>query len=249
MSTLPYKRALVTGASAGIGAATSRALADEGLEVLAVALPGEQLANLASEIDCKTLASDVRDVQKMTRAIEEYKPDVIVNNAGVGHGITGLVGVSAEDIADAISINVAAPIQITATAIEVLKREGLRGHIINMGSISGLHTILSALYGASKGAMHMFSQNLRVELRGTPIRVTEICPGRTSSEFYHAAKGDADALANIAKTDVSELRPEDIAATIVLALKAPLHVNISTIELLPTEQSVGGAAMTPLPHL
>lgn len=249
MSTLPYERALVTGASTGIGAATSRVLAAEGLEVLAVARREERLAALAAETGCRILAVDIRAADAMADAIADFKPQVVVNNAGVGHGITGLGGVDAGDIAEAIAINVTAPIQITAAAVAVMKREGLRGHVVNMGSISGLHTLVSSLYGAGKAAVHGFSQTLRVEVKGFPIRVTEICPGRVSSEFYDAAKGDKATLAKMASTGISELRPDDIASAILFALKAPLHVNISTIELLPTEQAVGGAMATPIPQL
>lgn len=243
-----YSRALVTGATSGIGAATSRALAAEGLEVLAVGRREEQLAALAAEIGCQILAADIREEPQMAEAIGDFKPDVVVNNAGVGHGITGLQGLSPDIIVEAIGVNVIAPIQITAAAIEVMK-QGTRGHIINIGSISGLHTLLSALYGAGKGAIHIFSQNLRIELKGTPIRVTEICSGRVASEFYDAAKGNKTAMTNMGKTGISELQPEDIVSAILFALKAPLHVNISTIELLPTEQAVGGVTATPISQL
>ncbi len=243
-----YQRALVTGATSGIGAATSRALAAEGLEVLAVGRREQSLAALAAEIGCRTLASDVRETSAMTAAIGDFKPDVVINNAGVGHGITGLQGLAPEVIAEAIGVNVIAPIQITAAAIEVMK-QAPRGHFINIGSISGLHANVSALYGAGKGAIHIFSQNLRGELNGLPIRVTEICPGRVASEFYDAAIGDKAAMANMGATGISELQPEDIVSAILFALKAPLHVNISTIELLPTEQTVGGVTATPISKL
>lgn len=248
MSIDAYRCALVTGATSGIGRAASRALAAEGLDVLAVGRREDPLAALAQETGCRTLVADVRAAPQMEKAIGDFKPDVVINNAGVGHGITGLQGLDPEVIAEAIGVNVIAPLQITAAAIEVMK-QGPRGHFINIGSISGLHTNVSALYGAGKGAIHFFSQNLRNELRGSPIRVTEICPGRVASEFYEAAKGDSAAMANMGSSGISELQPEDIVPAILFALKAPLHVNISTIELLPTEQTVGGVTATPLPQL
>ena len=246
MEKIVYERALVTGASSGIGAAICRMLTKEGLEVMAVARRADLLARLAEASGCRFLACDVTDHDDLTPVIEAFGPDVIVNNAGTGHGITGLTDIGVADIDESICINVLAPIKITAVAVAALRREGRPGHIVNMGSIAGLHTLTSALYGAGKSALHTFSQNLRVELRGTPIRVTEVCPGRTTSEFYGAARGDSDTLARLGKTDIHELQPEDIAAAVRFALNAPQHVNISTIEILPTEQSVGGIAMSPL---
>ena len=246
MPTLDYERALVTGASSGIGAAICRMLAKEGLEVLAVARRADRLARLAEETGCRFLACDVTNHNCLAPEIEEFRPDVIINNAGTGHGITGLSDIRDGDIDESIRINVLAPIRITAAAVAALRRDGRRGHVVNMGSIAGLHTLTSALYGAGKGALHTFSQNLRVELRGTPIRVTEICPGRTTSEFYSAARGNSTTLATLGRTDIHELQPQDIAATVLFALKVPQHVNISTIEILPTEQSVGGVTMSPL---
>ena len=88
--------------------------------------------------------------------------------------------------------------------------------------------------------MHIFSQNLRVELLGSGLRVTEICPGRVTSEFYQSAQGDRDRLDAMNETGIRELTPEDIAAAVLYAVSAPAHVNVATVELLPTDQAVGG---------
>lgn len=233
------KRALVTGATSGIGAASVHALAKSGRTVLAVARRPDRLEDLADRTGANILASDVRDIDTLTQAIDRFEPDVLVNNAGVGHGITGMEGLDAALVQEAFDINVTAPTQLIAAALPGMRARG-RGHIINIGSIAGLHTLVSAIYGGAKSAIHRLSQNLRFELSGSGLRVTEICPGRVTSEFYAAAEGDKAKLAAMGQTGITELQPEDIAAAILYAIEAPAHVNVATIELLPTEQAVGG---------
>ena len=238
------KKALVTGATSGIGAATAKALIGSGLEVLAVARRADRLEQLAAESGCRWLASDVRDTDRLADEIEAFEPDVLVNNAGVGHGISGLDQIEPTAIQEAFEVNVIAPIQICALALPGMRRRG-RGHVINVGSIAGLHTLISGVYGGTKGAIHLFSQNLRYELAGSGLRVTEICPGRVSTEFYQAALGDRTKLETMGRSGIRELRPADIADVILFALRAPPHVNIATIEVLPTDQAIGGVKLTP----
>ena len=245
MGKCHYERALVTGASSGIGAAAVRAIAGSGRTTLAIARRSDRLRSLADETGCEWISCSVRDTRRVLDAVGEFNPDIVVNNAGVGHGIAGLSDMSPGDICASIETNVLAPIQITAQAVRGMKRRN-RGHVVNIGSIAGLHTMISSLYGATKSAMHRFSQNLRVELAGTSIRVTEICPGRVASEFYEAASGNSERLAGLVDTEISALQPVDIARAILFALDAPIHVNVSTIEILPVEQAVGGVRMTPL---
>lgn len=239
------QKALVTGATSGIGAATVKALAADGRDVLAVARREERLTALAAETGCGWLASDVRDTERLAEAIEAFEPDILVNNAGVGHGISGLHEVDPAAIEEAFAVNVIAPIQICALALPGMRRRG-RGHVVNIGSIAGLHTLISGIYGGSKGAIHRFSQNLRFELSGSGLRVTEICPGRVTTEFYQVAQGDRDRLETMGRSDIRELWPEDIAEVILFALKAPPHVNIATIEVLPTDQAIGGVKLAPV---
>ncbi len=240
---MKLKRALVTGASSGIGEATVRALSASGREVLAVARRHDRLEVLAEATGARTLAADVRDISILD-AVADFSPDILVNNAGVGHGMDGLLGLDQEVYEESVAINVLGPVRITAATIPGMKARG-RGHVVNVGSIAGLHTSISALYGATKAAIHIFSQNLRYELAGTGLRVTEICPGRVTSEIYSAARGDRRRLDAMYESGIRELDPEDIAAAIIYAVDAPEHVNISTIELLPTDQTVGGIAMRP----
>lgn len=246
-SDLYLKNVVVTGATSGIGHASVRVLAASGRNVLAVARRRDRLEALTSETGCSWIAADVRETDRLGEEIEAFAPDIVVNNAGVGHGSAGLEGLDPAMIQEAFDINVVAPIQITSLALSGMRARG-RGHIVNIGSIAGLHTLVSAVYGGTKSAIHRFSQNLRVELRGSGIRVTELCPGRVSTEFYQAASGDRDKLDKMGQSGICELQPEDIAEAILFAVNAPAHVNVATIELLPTEQAVGGVHATPADH-
>ena len=235
---------LVTGATSGIGAATVRALTGSGRRVLAVGRREDRLSALAEETGAETLTADVRDIEPISAAIQQFSPDILINNAGVGHGIDGIEGLDPDTLQEAFDINVTAPTQLIAAALPGMRERG-RGHIVNIGSIAGLHTLVSAVYGGTKSAIHRISQNLRFELSGSGIRVTEICPGRVSSEFYSAAAGNPQRLAVMGQSGITELVPDDIAAAILYAVDSPHHVNVSMIEILPTEQAVGGVKAEP----
>ena len=120
------------------------------------------------------------------------------------------------------------------------------GHIVLIGSVAGLYPSVSALYGGTKAAVWMIAQNLRLELRGTGIRVTDIRPGRVTTEFYDTAMPDAASATRAKDTGIRELTPEDVAQAVLYAVSAPAHVNVSAIELQPLEQSYGGVSFDPV---
>ncbi|CAN0582554.1 unnamed protein product, partial [Ectocarpus sp. 12 AP-2014] len=183
--------ALVTGATAGIGWAVVERLCADGFDVVAVGRRDERLRDLAAKTGCTTQQGDVTDTLRMQTIVGAAKPTVLINNAGIGLAITGLETASPEDVAKAVAVNISAPIQLTRLALPHMRQAG-HGHIVNIGSIAGLHTLVSALYGAGKAAVHRFTQNLRYELVGTGIRVSEICPGRVESEFYDSGTGNIE---------------------------------------------------------
>ena len=232
-------KTVITGATSGIGFELAKALTQSGREVLALGRNTEQLKILASEFGCYTLCADIRDDKAIIPEMLSFKPDILINNAGIGHGIDGLDGLDVSLIQEAIDINVSSPIKLTAALLDSMKEQA-RGHIVNIGSVAGLHTLYSSLYGATKSAIHLFSQNLRAELHGTPIRVTEICPGRVSTGFFQAATGNEERLKALGHSGIKELTPTDIADAVLYALSAPAHVNIATIEIMPVDQAVGG---------
>ena len=233
------RTALVTGASSGIGAAIVRRLAAEGWEVHALARRAARLQALANETGCAVHAVDMRDGAALAKVAAGLAPDLVVNNAGLGAGITGLIGATRDEIAQTIDTNVTAVLDLLRLTLPgMIARK--RGHIVNLGSVAGLYPITSAVYGASKGAVRLMSQNLRLELRGTGIRVTEICPGRVSTEFYDAAVKDPNLRGSLKDTRIRELSPDDIAEAVFYAVSTPAHVNVQTIELQPVEQTYGG---------
>ena len=171
-----YKTALVTGASSGIGAACVRALAAEGLAVTATARRADRLEALAAETGCTPLALDLRDTDAVYERLSGLEVDVLVNNAGLGRGYEGFLKSSKDQIDEMIEVNVSAAIHVVRAVAEGMAAR-TRGHIVNIGSIAGLYPIGFPVYGATKGAVHLFGQHLRIDLAGRGVRLTEICPG------------------------------------------------------------------------
>jgi 3-hydroxy acid dehydrogenase/malonic semialdehyde reductase len=239
-----YKSALVTGASSGIGAAVVRDLSARGLTVHAMARRQQRLDALAEETGCITHVLDIRDRSRTFELISAMEADIVVNNAGLGRGFGKLHEARLEDIDTTIDTNVRAAIHVLRASLPgMLSRN--RGHVVNMSSVAGLYPLASPIYGASKGAIHRLSQSLRLELAGSRVRLTEICPGRVSTEFFDAAVDDPDKRAAVKETGINELQAEDIADAVAYALNAPWRVNVSLIELQPTEQIFGGMKIVP----
>ncbi len=244
MALEDYSTALVTGASSGIGAAVVRSLRARGLTVHALARRQKRLDSLADETGCIPHALDVRDTKRVFELISGLGADISVNNAGLGRGYGNLHEARLEDIDTTIDTNVRAALHVLRACLPgMLSRN--RGHVVNMSSVAALYPLVSPVYGASKGAVHRLSQNLRLELAGSRVRVTEICPGRVSTEFFDVAIDDPARRAAIKETGINELTAQDIADAIVYALDAPWRVNVSLIELQPTEQVFGGMKIHP----
>lgn len=238
--------ALVTGASSGIGAATATRLASDGYRVLAVARRAERLDELAAATGCEVHVLDVRDSDALVELIERAGPlDVLVNNAGLGRMGGSLAESSLDDIVDSVDTNITSVMVATKAALPAMTARGL-GHIVNIGSMAGLYPLPSASYGATKAAIHRLSTNLRLELRGTGVRVTEICPGRVSTEFYDVAIDDPERRRAVKDSGVREVTADEVADVIAYALSVPPHVNINRIELQPTAQTYGGSWFDPV---
>ena len=242
MALSDYRTAVVTGASSGIGRATAQALAERGLTVHAVARRAERLAELAESVGggagaIVPVELDLRDSGALYDRLAGLEVDVLVNNAGTGRGFGGVCTATAEDIETTLGTNV--------VAVYHLLRAFLPG-MVNIGSTAGLYPITSAIYGGSKGAVHMLGPNLRLELRGSGVRVTEVCPGRVETEIFDASFDDPAVAAKVKDSGIEDLQPEDIADAILYALDTPWRVNISTLEIVPNEQSYGGLHMAPV---
>ncbi len=232
-----YKTALVTGASSGIGESTVRLLSKNNIKVYALARRKRNLEKLAKDTGCIPLVMDIRQ-RKAIEKLKKLNIDIFVNNAGLGKGFTKIFSTKAKDIDTTIDTNVNAFLQLLRCITPNMIKKKM-GHIINIGSIAGLYPLSNSVYGGSKGAVHLINQNLRIELSGTGIRCTEINPGRVSTEFFDVAFDDPKDSKKMT-TGLTLLTPDDIAQSILYAVKAPPHVNISMIEITPTEQAPGG---------
>ena len=239
MSFGDYATALVTGASSGIGAGVVERLAREGLKVHAVGRRKERLEALRAKTGCDIHAVDVRDTAALRDAVAHLPIDVLVNNAGINR--PGSIGQASESDLDAlVDVGLGAVLQLTRMLLPGMIERN-RGHIVNIGSIAGLHSFPGhAAYHAAKAGVHMLSQQLRVDLHGTRIRVTEVCPGRTATEIFATTLGDEAEARRRFLDGFATLQVADVVEAIAFAIAAPWHVNISLMEIWPTYQVPGG---------
>jgi NADP-dependent 3-hydroxy acid dehydrogenase YdfG len=240
MADANYATALVTGASSGIGRAIVRELSDQGLAVTALARRRDRLETLAKETGCAIATVDVRDTAALREVVVSQPFDVVVNNAGVMRGFEALHKANPDDIDAAFATNVTAAYHLLNAVLPGMI-ERRRGHLFHIGSMAGLYALKSSVYGGTKGAVHMLARNVRLELEGTGVRSTEICPGRVRTELYDVAIDDPIVRDQHKLSGIEELQPEDIAQALGYALRAPWRVNVNLIELQPVEQTYGGA--------
>ena len=237
MTTSDYKNALVTGASSGIGKAMVKALTDRNITTYALARRRELLEDLQSETNCIPITLDLRDKEEIDIQLSDLEVDILINNAGHGRSEGPLHEANIESVYDMVQTNLTSAMHLVRTLTPRMISKN-RGHIVMIGSVSGLHPIQQSIYGANKGAIHMLCQNLRIELLGKGIRVTEICPARTNTDFFKTAFGEKTAADLINRFE--PLEPTDICDAILHAIQAPQRVNITTIEMTATDQAVGG---------
>ncbi len=232
------KTAVVTGASAGIGAATARRLAAGGFDVVLGARREERLKELADEIGATWAPLDVADADSVASFCAPLAPvHVLVNNAGGAKGFGPVTEADDDDWTWMFEVNVLGLMRMTRTLLPALRASG-DGHIINVGSIAGIETYLGgAGYTAAKHGVRAVTDTLRLELLGEPIRVTEIQPGLVETEFSLVRfDGDAARAAKVYE-GMTPLTAEDIAECIAWAATRPPHVNIDTILVRPRDQA------------
>jgi len=245
---LKGKIVFVTGASAGIGAATAWAFAAAGARLLLAARRAGKLGEVAAAamqrgaeaVHCIVL--DVRDRSAVESAIaglpaEWAGIDVLVNNAGLSRGLEKLYAGQAQDWEEMIDTNVKGLLWVTRAVVPGMVERG-RGHVVNLGSTAGELTYPNgAVYCATKAAERAINDGLRQDVLGTPVRVTSVDPGMVETEFslvrFH---GDRERAANVYK-GIHPLTPEDVADAIVWAVSRPAHVNIARVVLTPVGQA------------
>jgi 3-hydroxy acid dehydrogenase/malonic semialdehyde reductase len=246
--SLKGKIVFITGASAGIGAATALAFASEGARLLLAARRAGRLSEVASQAKERGAPSvhsidlDVRDHRAVQNAIDNLPPewaeiDILVNNAGLSRGLDKVYMGKIEDWDEMIDTNIKGLLYVTRCVVPGMVVRG-RGHVINLGSTAGeLAYPNGAVYCGTKAAERLINDGLRQDVLGTPIRVTSVDPGMVETDFSLVRfRGDTERAAKVYK-GVKPLTPEDIAEVIVWAAGRPAHVNIARVLLTPVQQA------------
>ena len=239
----PYKTAVVTGASGGIGRAIVDELVRLGMHVHALALPDDSLEALRGFDGVSVHGVDVRDSGALNDALSNLEVDVLVNNAGT-IGDLKPVQLSSGAVADAlIDINFRAAVQSTMAVLPGMVQRNL-GHIVFTGSIAGSRpTANSAIYSATKAALNAFADGLRMDLFGAAVRVTVLVPGRVETNLYDAALGGHDSAVTRLYSGATSIQPGDVAGLVGVALGLPPHVDVTRLEVVPTMQVFGGSTI------
>lgn len=243
---------LVTGASSGFGAAIATRFAREGHRVIIAGRRADRLTQLAGRLGrdhVHPLVLDVRDRSAVAQAIEGLPADlsaidVLVNNAGLALGLEPAQSADLDAWDTMVDTNIKGLMYVTRAVLPGMVARD-RGHVVNLGSTAARYPYPGGnAYGASKAFVRQFSLNLRADLHGTRIRVTDIEPGLCGgTEFSNVRfRGDAERAEKV-YDGADALTPEDIAESVVWAASLPSRVNINTIELMPVSQAFGPLAV------
>lgn len=244
------KTALITGATSGIGAACARKFAGAGYRVIITARRAEQLAVMAGDlqrefgVEALPLCFDVRDRDAVKRALDSIPVawrdiDVLINNAGLALGLEPEYAGDFTDWETMIDTNVKGLLYMTRLVVPGMV-ERLKGHVINIGSVAGDAAYAGgAVYCATKAAVKVLSDGLRIDLAHTPVRVTNLKPGLVETNFSNVRfHGDTDRASNVYK-GIQPLTGDDIADVALYAAQAPAHVQIAEVLILATHQASG----------
>jgi NADP-dependent 3-hydroxy acid dehydrogenase YdfG len=230
--------AVVTGASAGIGAATARRLAEAGFDVVIGARRVDRLREIAGAIGGRAYALDVTDTASVMSFCAAVGPcQVLINNAGGAKGLRPVAEADEEEWRWMYDANVLGTMRMTRALLPHLVESG-DGHIVNIGSIAAFQPYPGgAGYNAAKHAERALTLVLRQELLGQPVRITEIDPGMVETEFSLVRfDGDTERAAAV-YSGVTPLTADDVADAVVWAVTRPSHVNIDQITIMPRAQA------------
>jgi serine 3-dehydrogenase len=238
---------LITGATAGIGAASAHRFAAAGWKVIATGRRQERLDALVAQLGADKvhpILLDVRDEDAVQAALaalpEAFRGvDVLLNNAGLA---LGTAPAQEGDIAawrTVIDTNVTAVVVLTRLLLPTLIER--KGAILNLSSVAATYPYPGGnVYGATKAFVSQFSLNLSSDLHGTGVRVTAIEPGMIETEFTLVRTGGDKAASDALYKGMNPMTPEDLAETLFWVATLPPHININTIELMPVSQSFAG---------
>lgn len=241
---------LITGATAGFGAALARAYAASGDRLVLIGRRTERLealkAELGGEVHIVTL--DVRDRAAVETAIAALPApfdavDVLINNAGLARGLNPAQSADLDDWDTMIDTNIKGVTYMARAVLPGMVARD-RGHIINLGSVAGTYPYPGGnVYGGTKAFVHQFSLNLRADLLGSNVRVTCIEPGMAETEFSLVRFSGDDSRASKVYEGMTPMSADDIAGVIHWVTKMPRHVNVNTLELMPVMQAFNNFAI------
>ena len=245
------RTALVTGATAGFGTAIARRLVRDGLRVVIAGRRADRLEALAEELGGAVLAwpldvTDAAAVAALPGSLPEgwREIDILVNNAGLALGLDPAQEASLADWDTMVATNVTGLIHLTRAILPGMVERN-RGHVVNLGSIAGSYPYPGGhVYGATKAFVKQFTLNLKADLVGTFVRVTDIEPGLCGGTEFSTVRFDGDA-ARAAKVyeGTEPLTAEDVAEAVGWVVGLPRHVNINRVEMMPTCQGPGSFAI------
>ncbi len=244
----------ITGASSGFGEATARAFAAKGARLVLAARRSERLRHLAAQLSVPVLwlGLDVCDSAAVKSTLESLpegfrEVSILVNNAGLALGLEPAQTASLDDWDCMLDTNCRGLVHVTRALLPGMVERG-RGHVVNLGSVAGNWPYPGGnVYGATKAFVRQFSLNLRADLHGTGVRVTNLEPGAAETEFsvvrFHGDQSQADAVYQ----GLTPLSAQDIAEAILYVTSLPAHVNVNSLELMCTAQSFGPFPMARRP--
>jgi 3-hydroxy acid dehydrogenase/malonic semialdehyde reductase len=241
---------LVTGATAGFGGAIARRFLADGAKVIATGRRADRLAAMADELGSGLwpLAFDIRDRAAVEAAIASLPPafadiDVLVNNAGLALGVDAAQNASLDNWETMVDTNIKGLLYVTKAVLPGMVARN-RGHIVNLGSTAGEFPYPGGnVYGASKAFVHQLSNNLRADLLGTALRVTNIEPGLCGGTEFSAIRLGSDEKAAAVYAGTDPLTAEDIAETVHWVATRPARVNINVVQMMPVCQAFGPLAV------
>ena len=238
---------LITGATAGIGAAAARRFAGDGWKIVATGRRRERLDALVAELGADIVhpvALDIRDEAAVAAAVEGLPADfrgidVLLNNAGLALGSAPAQEGNVSEWRTVIDTNVIGLVAITHALLPTLIER--KGAILNLSSVAATYPYRGGnIYAGSKAFVRQFSLNLRSDLHGTGVRVTSIEPGMVETEFTIVRTGGDQEASDQLYRGMNPMTAEDIAESLYWIATRPPHLNVNTIELMPVSQSFAG---------
>jgi 3-hydroxy acid dehydrogenase/malonic semialdehyde reductase len=240
---------VITGASSGFGRAAAKYFADAGFDLVLLSRRADRLAEvkagLSDQVDVVTIALDVRNKVDVSSSLTTL-PDgvsevsILINSAGLALGLGGADAADLDDWDAMVDTNIKGLMYCTHAILPGMVARGV-GQIINLGSVAGSWPYPGGnVYGGTKAFVQQFSRNLRSDLLGKGVRVTNIEPGMCETEFSKVRFDGNEAQAAAVYQGMQPLSAEDVAEVIFWVATRPPHVNVNQLELMPVSQAWSG---------